>query len=159
MRHKLLACSLLAAFLSASAAHAAPRSGDIPFSGTVASNCTVIVGSDGVLAANTDATVLGSKVSGGSAGTARVITNDNTFKVSVADPIGFTTKPSGFSGLPTFLSEFDLTGATTASGSSAASVALSRGVTEVGVDLTATLSAPNVFDQGNYAATVILTCG
>lgn len=135
---------------------AAPQSGDVPFSGTVASNCTVIISSDGTLAANTNATVLGSTVSGGNPGIAQVVTNDETFSLSVADPTDFSG-PSGWNGTPIFTTEFDLTGATSGSGSSASAAALAAGATDVSVDLTATL-ASGVFASGDYSATVVLTC-
>lgn len=159
MKYNIFVCGLTAAYLSASAAYAAPQSGSVPFSGTVASNCTVIVGSDGTLAANTDATVLSSKETLGAAGTARIITNDNSFSVSVANPADFAG-PAGFTSTPSFLTEFSLGGVSTGSGNASSSpVSLSRGQTTVDVDLTATLVSPEVFAQGDYSATVTLTCG
>ncbi len=157
MKNRMIACGLMAVFLSAHAAHAQAVSGAVPFSGTVNSSCTVIVGSNGTLAASTDGTVLGSKNGGGSAGTAQVFTNDGSFGVSVANPTGFDTKPGAFSGVPDFLAEFALSTGKSGNGNSPAPVKVPKGQTDVNVDLTATLTNA-VFDKGDYKATVVLTC-
>jgi hypothetical protein len=155
MRTFLPWCSLAGALILPLPAYAVTA--DVPFSGTVNSTCTIVVNSDGVLAANATATVLGSNIAGGSAGLVTVTTNDASFDVSVADPINFAG-PGGFTGSPTFLTEFALTGATAGSGNAAsAPLALASGVTDVDVDLTATLAA-GTFDAGGYTATVVLTC-
>lgn len=154
MNTHLKMLGVVAVILSPSAALAVDA--NVPFSGSVSSTCTIVVNSNGTIAPNATATVLGSKLAGGAAGQATITTNDASFNVSVANPTDFSG-PAVFTGTPTFLSEYALSGATGGSGDHTAATSLALGVTNVDVDMTATL-ASGVYNTGSYSGTVVLTC-
>jgi len=155
MKHSLkIASTALALMLPLSSAHSA----NVIHSGTVASTCVLTVGTPGILAANANSSVLGSKESGGLKSIVTAVSTGAAFNITAASPASFTVAPSNGNDNVTFLSEYQLGGATS-SGRLAGTIPtpLNIGVTTVDVDLTATKSS-GVFPQGLYTATTVVTC-
>lgn len=153
---KLLSKVLIAVAAMAPAS-AFAATGNIPFNGTVNATCLITVGSPGTIMPNAGFTVLGSKEAGGAQGTAAILTTGNAYKVSVDAPSAWSTAPTSASGT-TFATEYDLSGANTASNvAGATQTTLAHGTTNVGVDLTASHPSGS-FEAGTYTATAVLRC-
>ncbi|MBK8456991.1 MAG: hypothetical protein IPL47_07690 [Phyllobacteriaceae bacterium] len=130
---------------------------NIPFNGTVTSTCVITVGTPGTIMPNAGFTVLGSQQAGGAQGTATILTTDTAFDASVDAPSSWSSAPGG-APTTTFATEYDLSGATSASNvAGATTTALAAGTTSVGVDLTATASS-GTYGAGTYTATAVLRC-
>ncbi len=131
---------------------------DVPFAGTVASACALVIGSPGVFGVNGSANLLSSKIAGGLSGSVTATTTSSDFSVSVASPATFTLSPPGESGSASFVSTYQLSGATTAGETDeSTSTSLNTGITVVGVDLEATRNTGN-YTAGIYEAAVTVTC-
>jgi hypothetical protein len=131
---------------------------DIPFNGTVVASCVLTVGTPGILAVNSDSTILGSQQSGGLAGSANALTTGTGYSVSVSSPASFTLGPADASDNVTFSSSYQGSGATNFSQTSeSTSTSLNLGLTTIGVDLTATKTS-GIFSAGNYTAATTVTC-
>ena len=139
-------------------AGANPTSGDIPFSGTVADSCIINVGSSGTLAASTDLTVLGSQVAGGSAGTAEILVTGGSYTIGVTAPATFVSAPATGNDNVSIVANYAVSGANTIL-ETTADQPLTRGRSDVTINMTATKTAANeVFESGDYDATVVLRC-
>ena len=151
-----LAATIATILAAAPAALAATA--NVPFSGVVVSTCTLAVATPGILAPNSNYTVLGSNQPGGSAGAVTIISTGATFKVSATAPSSFTVAPADGNTNTTFQAHYQSTGATSI-GSVLGSTAtpLNAGVTSLSVDLSATKSS-GVFSQGAYTSEVVVRC-
>lgn len=139
-------------------ATAAAQTSDILFNGTVADSCTVVTDSNGTLGLNGTSTVLSSAEAGGAAGAATVTTNNTSFSVSIDSITSFTTGPADADTNTTFATEYDASGATTASGVvGTVATSLGSGVTTLAVDATATKSS-GTFSAGSYQLTATVRC-
>lgn len=130
--------------------------GDIPFSGTVTDTCVISGITNGTLAPNAGYTVLGSKEAGGVAGGANILVTGGSFDVSLDAVTAFGAGSPATPSSPSFATEYDLSGVTTATDATAATT-LNAGATAVSVDLTATLPS-GTYSSGTYSATVVLRC-
>lgn len=152
---KLLMIAAVAASFAPVQAFAATA--NIPFNGTVTSTCVITVGTPGTIMPNAGFTVLGSAQPGGAQGTASILATDATFDASVDAPAAWSSAP-GSAPATTFATEYDLSGATSASNVAGATLTpLAAGTTTVGVDLAATASS-GTFGAGTYTATAVLRC-
>lgn len=137
---------------------AAAQDASVEFNGTVVDACTVVAAGDGTLGVDALNTILASTEAGGAQGSATVTTTASTFQVTVAAPTAFDVAPSGGGTNVTFASQYDATGATTASGVNAGTQTnLATGVTTVGVDASATKTSGN-FPAGSYTMTTTVSC-
>lgn len=153
---KLLSKVLIAVAAMAPAS-AFAATGNIPFNGTVTNTCLITVGSSGTIMPNAGFTVLGSKESGGAQGTATILTTGNAYGVTVDTVSAWTSAPASAAGT-TFATEYDLSGANTATNvAGGTATTLAHGTTNVGVDLTATHPTGS-FEAGTYTATAVLRC-
>ena len=135
-----------------------PTSGDIPFSGTVNDSCIINIGDSGTLVANTDLDVLGSKVAGGSAGTAEVLVTGGNYTIGVTAPATFTTAPTTGNDNISIVAEYAVSGANNIP-ETTGDETLNRGRSDVTINMTATKTVANeVFESGDYDATVVLRC-
>ena len=132
---------------------------NIPFSGTVTGACVINVGANGVMAATTDLQTFGSTVTGGSAGTASVLSNGGGFNLFVNPVTSFDNEPvADVASTETFTASYGATGATSAPTGTTGSTPVNAGNTSVTVDLVAVKSGADVFAAGSYDATVVLRC-
>lgn len=147
-----------AAMLLVGAGPAFAATGNVPFAATVLSTCTVTVGTAGVMAANSDFTVLDTEEAGGNAGLAAVVSTGAAFSVSVDEPTAFLISPTGGNDNLSFDVKYDATGVTTASGViGSVATLLNPGLTTVSVDLKATKSV-GVFSEGAYTTEAVVRC-
>ncbi len=134
------------------------QAADVPFSGNVSASCTLTVDSNGTLAANTAATVLGSAEAGGVRGQVTAAAVGTGFTLSVANPTGFTANPTGGDTDVAFSSIYSATGATTVSDVAGGSgSALNSGTSVATIGMTATKSS-GIFPPGAYSSVVVVTC-
>jgi len=140
--------------------HVNAATGNIPFNGSVADTCVVTVTGSGTLAASTDFTVLGSEQAGGAAGTATLLTTGGSFSLSADAPASFSSAPATGNDNVSFAANYSATGANTiAQTSGSTATALSRGNTNVSINMAATKTVGDeTFEAGSYTATVVLRC-
>ncbi|MCB1506994.1 MAG: hypothetical protein KDJ47_18670 [Hyphomicrobiaceae bacterium] len=130
----------------------------VPFTSTVLSTCVLTVGTPGVLAPNSDYTVLDSQEAGGTSSIVTVTSTGASYSVSTDAPSSFNVAPTGGNDNLTFEASYQGTGATTI-GSTLGTVStlLGLGLTTVTLDLKATKST-GVFPQGAYTTEVVVRC-
>lgn len=134
------------------------QTANMPFTAAVLSTCTIVIATPGVMAPNSDFTVLDSEESGGTSGVATVTTTDSAFSISVDAPTTFFDAPTGGNDNVAFAAKYSATGATSASDVvGTVTTLINPGVTSMEVDVTATKSS-GVFTQGAYAATATVRC-
>jgi len=149
----LLKSAALAAIVLAPV-HANAVTADIPFSGSVTHTCVITVGPSGTLGVSSDFKTLSSLATGGSAGSASVVSTGNGFDVSVTAPSSFSTSPTEDTSSTAFTASY-----TVNNGSSQSSASdLTNGTHAIKVNMAATKSGSNIFEAGAYAATVVLRC-
>lgn len=148
----IMAASVLTSFGATHSASAATSS----LVGNVLSSCALTLGSNGVLAASTDATSLSSKNSGG-APAGLLLLATGAFKLEVDTLSSFALAPTN--GQPDSLDvTFNTTGVTVVTGRAAGSALnLSAGLTNVTIDTVATKSS-GIFPAGAYRADVVTRC-
>lgn len=157
MRKSILAAATAGAVM-ASSGQALAVTANVPFTGIVTATCVLTVGTPGVLAANTDFTVLSSSAAGGTPGSILVLSTGSSFKVSAIAPSVFTLAPPTGSDSVTFASRYQTTGATaTGPTPGATETTIAPGTTNMVVNLDATKTSGN-FNGGAYAAEVIVRC-
>ncbi len=130
--------------------------GNVEFGGTVTHTCAITVNDTAVnvLALDTSRTNLSSTNTGGDSGSVTVVAGGSDFNFSVDAP----SFSSGDVSNTTSVSSYVLSGATSGSGTdSSAVVDLEDGSTNAVIDMSATKTA-GVFENGNYAATVVVRC-
>lgn len=131
---------------------------NVPFSGLVTATCVLTVGTPGVLAPNTDFTVLSSLAAGGVPGSIAVLSTGASFKISAIAPTAFTLAPATGGDSVTFASQYQATGATTVGSTPGTTeTTVNAGLTNMVVNLAATKSVGN-FAGGAYAAEVVVRC-
>ena len=152
MKKILCAAALACAFAGNTGA------AELPFAGTVTATCTLIVGLPGTLAPNTASTVLGTRESGGNAGTVTALATGAGFSVSVQAPSSFNARPAGGESDVVFTSDYSSSGATNIAITDAGVTApLNVGTTELSVEMAATKSTGS-FPAGAYLSAVTITC-
>lgn len=130
---------------------------DVPFSGSVASTCTMVVTRDGRLYLRNNGQRLRSNTSNGNA-RVNVFTNDSGFELSVDSPTSFDVEPTDdVASLETFRTE--VRGRRdTVFGWTSGPAALNAGETRTRVRMIITKSGSDTFAAGNYSATATLRC-
>ncbi|MEM6650305.1 MAG: hypothetical protein AAF603_08650 [Pseudomonadota bacterium] len=120
--------------------------------------CTVVVGTPGILAPNSDNTMLSSTQAGGQPAIVTVAATAALYKVDIDSPTTFTLAPSGGDTDMSYATEFDATGVTTLTDIAAgASVNLNLGVTVLSIDATAQKTS-GIFPAGSYSMSSTVEC-
>jgi hypothetical protein len=152
MRYQFVATFLALACASPSAMAADATA---VFAGTVASTCILTIGTPGVVTANANFTRLSSDNAGGAESTVAALATGSGFKITALAPVAFT---AGNSSNVTFIADYSLTGATTATNVPGATPSpLGAGATTVSVGLEADKTT-GTFGAGAYAAAVTVRC-
>ncbi len=152
----LLVTTVLAGGLLASASQAAVT-GAVTFSGTVATNCAINVGSGlGTLAPNSTLTSLSSKHSGGQAALVEVTTTGGV-RVSL-DAVTSPTVPTADAGSITWVPTYSMSGAQTVAETGLPTLMTGSGTRVMNVHLTGTKAATDSFVGGTYSAVVTVRC-
>lgn len=148
----ITATSVLIALTTGQAASAGTSS----LLGNIASSCTLTLGSNGILAASTDATSLSSKNAGG-APAGLLLLSTGAFKLEVDTLSSFALAPTN--GQPDTLDvTFNATGVSVSTGRLAGSALnLGIGLTNVTIDTVATKTS-GIFPAGAYRADVVTRC-
>ena len=129
---------------------------DVPFAATVASVCTVALGTPGTMAPGNGNTELDS--ANGTSGTAVVTATGGNFELSAIAPGDFTVAPPEYTQSTTFTATYAASGATTLpAGPGGTARPISPGITTATVDLKA-VTASGVFSAGAYTAVVTVRC-
>jgi hypothetical protein len=157
---KILAASIAASLAPVQAFALTPASGNIPFSGSVSNSCIITVGAPGILAASTDFTVVGSEEASGSAGTATILTTGAGYSLMADAPLSFSAAPPTGNDNVTFEANYSVTGANIIPQTDGAtSSPLQRGNSSVSINMSGTKNViGETFEEGTYAATVLLRC-
>lgn len=129
---------------------------DVPFNATVGHTCTINVTQDGTIAPNANFRRLRS-FGPGTPGRADVTASGGGFSVSVDAPTAFNTEPAADVTTETFRAWHRSNGATVY-GNSQTPVGINAGLNRIRVHMDARKGAGNVFEAGNYSATVVLRC-
>jgi hypothetical protein len=152
--YKKIAAASLAALIGFSS-HGFAADATALFAGAVASTCVLTVGTPGIITANATFTQLDSDNAGGAESTVAALATGAGFKISALAPTAFT---AGSSTNVAFLTDYSLTGATTASNvAGATTTTLGAGLSTVSVGLEAAKSS-GTFGAGAYAAAVTVRC-
>ncbi|MGI9350252.1 MAG: hypothetical protein ACR2O3_01710 [Rhizobiaceae bacterium] len=143
--------------------HANAVTGDVQFNGTVTHTCVINVGRQGTMVADAAFQNLDSTNAGGQSGQAQIVATGNGFDVSIDVPAAFGTEPAADATAETFSGAYTTSGATVTSGSAVGGANsgaqnLSNGTTDVDINLAAAKAGADVFEAGNYVATVVLRC-
>lgn len=147
-----MACALLAV----APAHAA--TGDVDFGATIAESCSIVITQDGVLGVRpSDQRVLNSANFGGRPGRAIVTASDNSFTISVDQPVAFDSQPADDTAPNDFRASYRVTGATNITRTPDPEP-LNAGNNNVRVHLRVSKPQGESFAGGDYAATVVLRC-
>ncbi len=131
--------------------------GDIPFNSIVTHTCTIVVTRDGILDPRNNFTRLTSRSGPGRPGRANVTATGNGFTVSVDAPVAFDSEPAADITGETFRAWHRANGATSY-GITQNPEPLNRGLSRIRVHMDARKSGADVFEAGNYSATVVLRC-
>ena len=130
----------------------------VTFSSTIAGICSLLIGTNGIIAANVDYTELSSENLTGVPGVVTAITTSGGYSLSALAPGAFTAAPVGGDTDVTFTSNYSGIGTTIIPETDGATpTPLNLGLTIVTVDLTATKSS-GIFPAGNYTADVTVRC-
>ncbi len=154
MNYRLLTI-LLGAFTWPTASVAA--SSDVQFDGTVTHSCAIVVDANGTLGVRPDFRVLNSAFADGAPGRATVTSTGNTFTISVDNPSAFDAQPPEDTQPNTFFATYRVTGATNIARTDTPQT-LNHGTNTVRVHLRVRKPVGEVFEAGDYSATVVLRC-
>lgn len=129
------------------------------FNGSIFHTCNIKIINEGTFGVRSDYKVLNSRLRhrGGSSGNAEIFTSSPGYSVSIIKPTRFNTQPVADTTPETFNATYEGSGATNIARTSA-SRALAQGTTNINVDMLAKKSGTNIFEAGNYQATVVLRC-
>jgi hypothetical protein len=143
--------------LSLSAHAASAATGNINFSGSVASTCALAVtNSSGVMTTSSNLQGLSSKNAGGVHG---VINLTTTGGVSLSiDSVTTSTQPTADQTPTTWVPTYSVTGLQTINDTAASSTVSNNGVGTINVHLSGTKSGSATFVNGTYTATVVVRC-
>jgi hypothetical protein len=163
LRYSLIAgVAAFAALACASVSHSA--TGGIVFRGSVTRNnsCAINVINDGILGLNGGLSLMSSKIAGGSAAVADIVSTTN-YRISAIVTPGFTVSPAGGNTSTTFQARYSgqniNRGRNFAErvGTSRVRLRTGNSTTRVSVHLIATRTGSS-FPSGHYEGTVTLRC-
>lgn len=121
--------------------------------------CTIIVTETGVLGSGFENLEMGSKVYGGRAGVAQVMTTNGSYSLSLDPPLGFSAAPAGGNSNVNMITSFQGSGVTNFSETPGnLSIRLKNGTTTVQTHLTAKRTNNLPFPAGYYSTAVTLRC-
>lgn len=130
---------------------------DVEFNANVTHTCAITVTRDGILDPRSNFTRLTSRSGPGRPGRANVTATGNTFTVSVEAPVAFDTQPAADTTPETFRAWHRSNGATVY-GITQTPQTINMGLSRVRIHMDARKTSGDVFEAGNYSATVILRC-
>jgi|GEM_PF-1912874 len=132
---------------------------DISFTGLILDSCTIVVATDGVLAANAETSQLSSKNAGGIPGTATIVTNSDASVVEVIAPVAWTQKPLNAGNDTTFTTSYSIPVGLVTSGEVDGTVqtGLGFGPSELVINATADKGA-GAYSGGQYELVATLRC-
>jgi hypothetical protein len=140
--------------LSASAANQ-----DIQFDGSVTHTCAITVTQSGTLDPRNNFTRLTSRSGPGIPGRANVVASGSGFTLSVDPSTSFDTEPAADTSPETFRAWHRSNGATFYTATQApAAINAGNNRVRIHMDARKINGSGNVFEAGNYSATVILRC-
>lgn len=121
--------------------------------------CAIVLTEAGTLKASPDNLELTSRSFGGLPGRASVMATNSSYRLSLANPVSFTSAPSGAASGTDFSASYSGNGATEFSETPGGiDVRIKRGVSSIDVNLTASRTTPNPFPTGDYSAVATLRC-
>lgn len=132
-------------------------SNGISFSSTVTHSCTINVTQSGTLDTRNNYTRLTSRSGPGIPGRATVVATGNTFVLSVDAPTAFDSQPAADTTPETFRAWHRSNGATSY-GTTRNPRTLNDGTSNIRIHMDARKSSGDIFEAGNYSATVVLRC-
>ena len=120
--------------------------------------CQIIVQSNGTMAPNVGVTKMSSMGVMGESARADIITSDNSFFVSVDNPLGFSIAPNGGNNEVTFQAYMSANGKTSFGQTPGDNrMKLNSGLTAIELNLEATKQA-GAFPTGHYSVELTLRC-
>jgi len=147
----------LPAFLFIVAGSAMATAGNVQFVGKVSHTCSITVDQNGTLGVRSDFTRMNSRKWGGTSGHATITASASGLTASVDDPASFSIEPAADTTPEIFRARHAGSGATSY-GRTRWAKSLNIGVTNVVVDLVVRKSGSDIFEAGDYQATVVLRC-
>lgn len=130
---------------------------DVDFNSSVTSSCTITVTRGGTLDPRSNFRRLTSRSGPGTPGRATVFTTGSGFTASVDAPSSFDSKPAADTTPETFRAWHRSRGATSYNTTQAPQT-LNAGTNNIRVHMDARKSGTDVFEAGNYSASVVLRC-
>lgn len=154
---KLSGACALAIAMTSSSAFAVDQ--DLSFTGLILDTCTIVVATDGVLAANPEANQLSSKNAGGVPGTATVVTNSDSSVVEVIAPVTWTQQPLNSGNDTAFSTSYSIPvgASTTGEVDGTVQTSLGFGPSELIINATADKGA-GAYSGGQYELVATLRC-
>jgi len=154
---KLVIAMIAVAALFPTIAFAANQA--VPFATTVTHTCSITVTRGGTLDPRSDFTRLTSRSGPGTPGRADVVASGNGFTVSVDPPTSFDSEPTADTTSETFRAWHRSRGATSYNNTQQPqSINAGNNRVRIHMDARKVNGSGNVFEAGNYSATVVLRC-
>ena len=156
---KVLSVAVVTSVIAAAVQPAVAATGTVPFAGLVTATCVLTVGTSGVIAPNSDFTILSSTSGAGATpGTIAALSTGTAFKVSAIAPTAFTAAPATGGDNVSFTATYAGSGASTIGTTPGGTqTLLASGTTNLTINMQAQKSAGN-FAAGAYAAEVLVRC-
>ncbi|MFK7903019.1 MAG: hypothetical protein AB8B49_09295 [Nitratireductor sp.] len=129
----------------------------VDFEGNVKHTCSINVTRDGLLDPTNGYQRLTSRSGPGIPGVAKVVASGNGFSLSVQAPTLFSSKPSSDTSSETFRAWHRSHGASYYAATQQPQT-IAHGTSTIRVHMDARKTGADVFEVGNYSATVILRC-